>query len=208
MSYDAKAAVAYAELFAKRVCHDGYVATSGRYAKFPPGQSHTVTISDEDDCTHFISCCVGQHHGQITVDWAIRHFRGGGIHLQSPMSHIYPGLFGEVTTPRAFGQLQIRGRGKIVEPRFMLKEAPATREAIRRNLRKGDIIAYAKDKHVHTDGTGNYQHVCIVIKIDPLKGPIVAGDTVVGIACHTIPRFGEDFVEIGAGPFVTLLKFP
>jgi hypothetical protein len=136
------------------------------------------------------------------VDGVVRSFRGGGIHLDSPISHIVRGVYGEVTTPRAFGQIQIKGRAKIVEPRFMDKKAPATREAIRRNLRKGDIVAYARDKVLHK-GVGNYEHMCIVVKIDPTK----AGD-VIGIACHTIARFGEDFLDVRAFDFVTLLRFP
>ena len=96
--------------------------------------------------------------------------------LDSPISHIVRGVYGEVTTPRAFGQIQIKGRAKVVEPRFMDKKAPATREAIRRNLRKGDIIAYARDKVLHK-GVGNYEHMCIVVKIDPTKAGDVIGIT-------------------------------
>jgi hypothetical protein len=215
MAYDRPAAVAYANLFAKRVCHDGWVAAKPRSVQFQAGRPLKEVrglIADEDDCTHFISCCVGRVHRTVIVDGVPRLVRSGGIDLHSPMDHphLNPGLYGEITTPRAFGQLQIRGGGRIVHPQFMdLKPekgaaVEVTRAAIRKNLRTGDILAYAENKHLHKDGTGNYGHLALVVSVDPN----LHGSDRVGIACHTIARFGEDFTDVHAFDFVTLLKFP
>ena len=62
MHYNRQDAMDYAYVFSHRVCHDGRGATGGGYPKAPPAaflqmQDHIV---NELDCTHYISCCVGQ----------------------------------------------------------------------------------------------------------------------------------------------------
>ena len=50
-------------------------------------------IDGEDDCTHFISCCVGQGLGTIQVGDRQIEFPGGGISILSPFAA--NGVYGE-----------------------------------------------------------------------------------------------------------------
>ena len=67
-SYNRDQARRYARWYANNVCHDGAVACvrSGKTV-FESYSSLTnlrgVFINGADDCTHFISCCIGHHHG-------------------------------------------------------------------------------------------------------------------------------------------------
>jgi hypothetical protein len=212
MSYNRKAALAYAELFAKRVCHDGMVAARPLNLKFQRGRPFSELksngpIQGEDDCTHFISCCVGIVQGPIKLDGITHHLRGGGINLNHPI----PGIYGETFTPRAVGQLQMKGGLRIVHPQFMDMDKDqgaggvnVTRAAIRKNLRTGDLLAYASDKILNRiDGTGHYGHMAMIATLNSTNNP-----GKVGIACHTAERFDVDFTDVKSFPFVTLLRFP
>jgi hypothetical protein len=75
MPYDRMAALTYAGAFYDKVCHDARVATKGGYPArinnvlLTPGLplNQIGAITGEDDCTHFISCCVGQGKGKLQV---------------------------------------------------------------------------------------------------------------------------------------------
>jgi hypothetical protein len=74
MPYDRDKAVQYASTYWDRVCHDGRVVAtkddnSIKIEKYDAGESfNNINISGENDCTHFISCCIGFGGGlPITV---------------------------------------------------------------------------------------------------------------------------------------------
>lgn len=202
MPYNRMAACTYAGAFFDKVCHDGFVATKQNpgYPKIinkvtlTPGLpfSQIGAIDRENDCTHFMSCCLGQSHGTLSVGGRDVQFSGGGMHIGSPFSNI--GVFGETYTPRLIGQLIILG-AQIVSPQFMVTNYASTRSAIQRNLGVGDVLAYADKDGLARDGTGHYEHVCLLLSSDGK------------IACHTKSRFGNDYNDIDH-PWVTLLKMP
>ena len=101
MSYIGAFAVNYARYYWNRVCHDGHIATKGGYPKtinnvaLTPGMafSDIGAIDGEEDCTHFLSCCVGNGMGIIRAETAygtvpIPMFPGGGLTISSPFGGI------------------------------------------------------------------------------------------------------------------------
>src|SRR5262245_39334660 len=67
-TYNRDQARRYARWYANAVCHDGAVACvrSGRtvFERYDPLTNlRGVIIDGADDCTHFISCCIGHHGG-------------------------------------------------------------------------------------------------------------------------------------------------
>jgi hypothetical protein len=185
------AALVYAGAFWDKVCHDGRVATKTGYPSFSPGLplAQIGYIPHEEDCTHFISCCVGQGRGKIQGRGI--EFRGGG--LQIPSHFQGSGVYGETYTTNLVSAL-IRNGAKIIRPQFMATNDANTRAAIRQNLQPGDILAYTSSNKLLRDGTAKYEHMCILV------GP----DT---IACHTTSRFAKNYTDI-TYPFVVLLKLP
>jgi hypothetical protein len=202
MPYNRMAACTYAGAFYDKVCHDGFVATRQNpgYPKkinnvtLTPGLpfSQIGAIDREDDCTHFLSCCVGQSRGTLPVGGRDTQFPGGGLHVTSPFANI--GVYGETYTPRLVGRLIILG-ARVVQPQFMPANYASTRTAIQQNLGPGDILAFADKTDLASDGTGSYQHICLLLSSDGK------------IACHTRSRFGTDYSDIYF-PWVTLLKLP
>jgi hypothetical protein len=89
MVYNRKGAVSYAQLHWWKACHDLYICTTSGapgtkpdrpYVKVAPGTyfagdtQHARTIdaiilgkSDIEDCTHFISCCLGPMGGGLAI---------------------------------------------------------------------------------------------------------------------------------------------
>jgi hypothetical protein len=196
------AACNYAGAFYDKVCHDGFVAT-----KQTPGYPRTINnvtltpglpfsqigaIDRENDCTHFLSCCVGQTRGKLSVGGRDMEFPGGGLHLTTPFANI--GVYGETYTPRLVGRLVILG-ARIVPPQFMVTSYATTRTAIAQNLTLGDVLAFASSSDLRSDGTGVYEHICLLLSADGK------------ISCHTTSRFGKDYTDIDY-PWVTLLKLP
>jgi hypothetical protein len=201
MAYNRAAAVAYARQYCDKVCHDGKVATKSGY----PSQINNVTLTpglpfkeigpmpNDDDCTHFISCCVGQGPG-------------GGLSIKSPFGVDHapdqPDLkvYGETYAPRLVGALIIRGAkfimGSLAGARqFMVNSNDATKAAIQ-NLSGGDVVAYAEVTNLERDGTGKYKHMAILLDSDGK------------IACHTKSRCGTvDYTDVYY-PWITLLKMP
>lgn len=200
MKYDRMAACNYAGAFYDKVCHDGRVATRGGYPSainsvaLTPGLpfSQIGAISGEDDCTHFLSCCVGQVRGTLRVGGNNVDFPGGGLPISSPFSTSR--VYGETYTPRLVGALILKG-ATIVGRQFMVTTYAATRTAIAQNLTMGDVLAFASSSDLRSDGTGVYEHICLLLSSDGK------------IACHTISRFGKDYTDVYF-PWVTLLKLP
>jgi hypothetical protein len=197
MHYDRDAAVNYAGWFWNNVCHDGYVATKTTktgYAHFKPG----TPLSDanafpEEDCAHFISCCIGQTNHDWEGQDRIYHIRGGGINLDSPIKRQFGiKVYGETYVPRLVGALLARG-AKIIGRPFMETNARTTLELISKHMRPGDVMAYGKLKDPkHRDD--HYEHAVLCVKSTT-------------IACHTYSRYDEPFTSVEI-PRITLLKMP
>jgi hypothetical protein len=196
MAYNRTAALSYASQYYDKVCHDGKIALEKRVGGYPstinnvkltPGLplSQLGTIADEGDCTHFLSCCVGQGPG-------------GGINIQSPFAA--SGVYGETFAPRLVGALVIRG-AKLVrvgtgpQSQFMDFGSDATKAAIQ-NLRGGDVLAYSDKNTLDRGGVGAYEHMALLL------------DSNCKIACHTSPRYGLDYTDVWKFTYVTLLKMP
>ncbi len=194
MSYDRNAALLYAEIFAYRVCHDGHVATQSGYPSGAPGSLITTPGSPwlgiEDDCTHFISCCIG---ASIPVPGSPTQKCGGGLRISQPFGGF--GVFGHTYVPRLLGELLgitqgpegIRRSAMIVGAQFRRKTDASTAVDINSQLRRGDLLAYAE-----TNDYRDYRHFAILVKETK-------------IACHTHSRFDDDFTLIG-WDYVTLVK--
>jgi hypothetical protein len=197
MAYDRKNAILSAMGLWDRVSHDGYVAIGGPAGKrgYPkvinrvtlkPGLpfSEIGTIEHEDDCAHFVSCCVGHTTCKVTVFGNDFEVRGGGLDIPSPFRPVY----GQTHAGRLAGALVSKG-AKIIFPQFMVKEYDSTRKAILQNLIGGDVLCYAsRDNH------DSYEHAAILL-----------GST--QIACHTRSRVFTDYADV-YHPWVTLLKMP
>ena len=201
MSYNRMAAICYAGMFYNRICHDGKNATRKGYpaaingVKLTPGLLMTDIgpMPDDDfDCTHFISCCLGDARGQINVGGTPVMFTGGGLSIPSPFKK--SGIYGETYAPRLVAWLIATG-AKVISNRFLPQGSYFTDQMIKLNLRAGDVIAFSDDEKVNVDGTGNYKHMVILVGN---QGQI---------ACHTTSRFGKSYAAIGHG-HMTLLKLP
>lgn len=192
--YNRAGALIYAAYFHDRICHDGRVATKKGYpgsingVRLSPGLpfSQVGAIDGEEDCTHFISCCLGQTVSKIRWgSFEVEH-RGGGLRIGSPFRN--HGVYGETYVPRLIGTLVALG-AKIIGPQFQITAYDSTRDNILRNLTAGDVLAYAS-----RDNPNKYEHMAMII------------DTT-RITCHTTFRFGEDFTDV-YHPWVTLLRLP
>jgi hypothetical protein len=194
MSYLRMHALIYAGVFWNRVCHDGRVATKKGYpkeinkVKLTPGLPFADVgfIDGEEDCTHFLSCCVGNGRGKITVGGRTIEIRGGGLLIPSPFQGA--GIYGETYVPRGIGALTTHG-AKIVPPQFRVTSYDTTKAAILEHLTPGDVLAYASK-----DNASSYEHMAILV------GPTT-------IACHSRHRFGQEYTDVYF-PWVTLLKLP
>jgi hypothetical protein len=108
MSYSRMSAMVTAMVFSDRVCFDGYVASKHGYfghgksvngVSIKPGMllRDIGAIPRENDCAHFISCCVGDTRGSLEVGPAKVQFRGGGFRLASPIGN---GVYGQTHAGR------------------------------------------------------------------------------------------------------------
>ena len=202
MPYNRAAAVNYARYFWDKICHDGHIASKTGYptrannVQLVPGLpfSHIGHIDDEEDCTHFLSCCVGNGIGMTTARGPLMGasvpipipVTGGGLPISSPFSP--QGVYGETWAPSLVKALRNLG-AKVVGREFSVKNYVG--DAIKA-LEPGDVLAYASKDHPL-----KYEHMCLIVA----RGGKVA--------CHTRSRFGNDYDEVGLYyPWVTLLKMP
>jgi hypothetical protein len=134
--YDRDKAIAYAAKFWNRVCDDGCVAL---LQELPPGKPKPTKIAkvppgtllrdwqepsgwDEDDCTHFVSCCIGRHGGGLPL----------GVH----------------DFPPAYGSLSPRSLIKVLSGRLTrLAEGVQTLPpSVESQWIEGDLVAYGEGK--------------------------------------------------------------
>jgi Putative amidase domain len=208
MAYNRAAAVAYAQFFADRICHDGKFATRGSYpveinkVRLEPGLplSRTGEPADGVDCTHFISCCMGDHSRTVRsrltqLSIPIPMFSGGGLNISCPLQ----GVYGLDNTPTLVQELKTKHGAKVIGNEFQQKppDTPTkvsflqpTDDAIK-DLEPGDLLAYAS-----RNNPSAYEHICLIVE----KGG--------KISCHSNSRFGLPYTAIKSYDWVTLLKMP
>jgi hypothetical protein len=181
--------------FATRVCPDGYIATSVGYfggskqvnnVSISAGMlfSDIGAIDHEDDCAHFISCCLGQTSCNLTVGSTTATFQGGGFNIPSPFKPVY----GQTHAGRLAGALVTLG-AQIISPQFMINDSTALNNAILGSLSPGDVLIYATK-----DDVDHYEHSAILV-------------TPTQICCHTRSRQAEEYSTV-YHPWATLLKMP
>jgi hypothetical protein len=204
MAYARMHAIISAMYFADRICPDGCLATGHGYygkhfrkktdngVKVEAGvaladMGSTMTgrfVEHEDDCAHFVSCCVGAIRSEVSVGGSKITLHGGGLNLGKPF---YP-VYGQTYVAKLAQDLISNG-AKIVGKQFRITSYKDTRKDIMEKLHAGDVLLYAtKDNH------DSYEHSAILV------GPGV-------ICCHTSSRRALDY-ETVYHPWVTLLRLP
>src|SRR5262249_37693456 len=141
----------------------------------------------ENDCTHFISHCIGKPP-EIKINGI--PIRGGGLPITQPFKSL--GVYGHTTTPTLIQHLVNWGFATVVGPPFVNTATESTRTMISEQLRPGDLLGYASQSG-NSIMHGKYEHLAILV------GPT-------SIACHTASRFGEPFTAVWRYPWLTLLK--
>jgi Putative peptidoglycan binding domain len=192
--YNRSLALDYAKTFFNRICSDGKHAMKTGYpakingVRLKPGMPHADIgpLVGEEDCTHFMSCCIGRPP-VISIDGT--PMKGGQLPLTVATHMKKAGAYGQDFVENLVTQLKLRKFATVVLPEFMPITFSLTRKAIVENLKPGDLIAYAgKEK------TSSYGHLAMMVSST-------------GIACHSSSRNDKDFTE-PPFPLVTLLKFP
>ncbi|MCI0336642.1 MAG: hypothetical protein L0226_03625 [Acidobacteria bacterium] len=195
MAYDRLLTIFSAAYFWDKVAHDGRVATKGGY----PAKINGVTLTPglpldqiganliEEDCTHFVSCCIGQSKCTIKVGNRDITIHGGGLRISSPFKGAK--VYGHTHVAQLVGELYNSKQASIIWPQFLPTRYDSTRNKILQNLRAGDLLAYARKPNPN-----HYEHMAILV------GP----DT---IACHTYSRLNKDYTDVSF-PWVTLLRLP
>lgn len=173
------AARKYARWHAMTVCHDGAVpyldakgVTKYKRVKALTPYADVAWGTDEypNDCTHFISCCLGDHDG--THNGKGSGIPGGGLPIKQ---HDAIGLaYGITGAPAMVKYLGDRGFAKMLGAEKMSRQ-DATK--LMGQMDMGDVIAYAKTK------TGGYEHLAM---------HMYTGH----IACHTDCRLDKMWTEI------------
>src|SRR5437868_1220576 len=121
IKYNRMAALIYATYFYDKVCHDGRIALKKGYPPKINGVKLTSGLpfsqigarDEEEDCTHFMSCCVGQSHFRTISDGFPIEIRGGGLRIGSPFRNL--GVYGETYVPRLLATLRSLG-ATILQP--------------------------------------------------------------------------------------------
>jgi hypothetical protein len=146
IDYNRSAALAYARLYWTAVCSDNYVAIKQRpyYKKVdastvflrttanepstevarPGGGSADIPLVDLEDCTHFVSCCLGTPPGGS----------GGGI----PITQDFTTIYGCLSADRLYNDLVTQDRVDVVAEKKTYTQAKPYLE----RLQAGDLIFY------------------------------------------------------------------
>lgn len=144
-NYNRSAAIAYARAYWTAVCTDEYVAikqspffkkldsaavflrttrTDFRTEVARPSSGPDIPIDDLEDCTHFISCCLGSPPGGV----------GGGI----PITQDFTTIYGRLSADRLYKDLVNQSRVEIVAEKKTYSEA----ESALASLQAGDLVFY------------------------------------------------------------------
>jgi Putative amidase domain len=159
-AYNRHAALTYARLFWNIACSDGFIAgsfPSGPFTAVPIGtnfvhatDSSGASLGSEfaqspnrriipwaqlDDCTHFISCCIGRPPSATA----------GGLDVAQQFAGPPTGPYGIVTVEEMLSFLQ---RRKLVE----VKGRKSKDKSLITQLQTGDVVAYfnpTRQRHTH-----------------------------------------------------------
>jgi putative amidase-like protein len=173
----------YARFYALNVCHDGAVACV-RFGKTvfehqpPLSVLKGRSIDGQDDCTHFISCCIG-HNGGVHLGKGGGQ-PGGGIPI-SP--DFFQEAYGITGAPRLVKYLIERGFASVIGMERLPNNYGI--DHLIKNLELGDLIAYASTEK------GGYAHMAFYLP----EG---------NIACHTDCRLDQPWTDVIL-PYITLL---
>ena len=128
MAYNRESACQYAWKHWNTVCDDGCVAMNNgqksSLLKLPAGSDITqLPLNNQDDCTHFVSCCIGKGGGLLLGLWDM--FPAYGV--LSP-DRLLKRLTTEMQVARVVGQ--------------NLAAGDATEKLYKGALQRGDVILY------------------------------------------------------------------
>lgn len=210
VNYSRQAAVDYALFFCNRVVSDGVVMSKAKVNRRKVGAllSDIEAVSDENDCTHFVSCSLGKPPA-FKTDGGVT-LTGGGVHL-SPDGFFEKGVSGvygmlqpgplvnylKVTQKIAFARIEADTLSfSAWTPQFFVNSKEQV-SALKRlvqdrfpdDLGKGDLVAY------YADPEGSGSHSAVVVNDDW------------GIACHTGSRCGKVSIENVGHPFFIYARF-
>lgn len=196
--YDRCAAVEYAAKYWDKVVSDGYIAIlqTPNYLEAEPGSPiATPSQYNEEDCTHFTSCCIGQPWDSIKIREALRSVRrpnnaqlptglvpqrtkAGGLPLKSTRWHGAHWLYGFVSAPELVMFLT-DPRGPLIK--FTGEQFTASEDiSPMSELEPGDMIAVAWKRKSKNTKNPVYTHIFLYL-----------GDG--KVAAHTASRFNDGF---------------
>jgi Putative amidase domain len=219
--YDRLGALTYALYYWNKVCHDGRIATNSdprdpSHANDPAayGQARRGAIINdplnpiplpphtvEEDCTHFISCCVGFKGTLPSSADGKPLAAGGGLAIYQTYPP-YNNPFGMDNVPALLDDLEKKGFAQVVSAFLPMdaKNVVATAAKMLANRpRPGDLLAYSK-----SNSKAGYIHFAMIVGSRQIafSGSVFLAPT---IACHTHSRFDKEFTDVG-WPFVSLVK--
>ena len=210
INYSRQAALDYALFFCNRVTSDGVVMSKTRLNRRKAGALLTAVddVDDENDCTHFVSACLGRPPA-FKTDAGVT-LNGGGIYISEAgfLDQGTTGVYGilepgplvnylKVTNKIAFariddGALAFSG----TKPQFFANTASQISDLMSLvqarftdDKGKGDLVVYFEDpeKRAH--------HSAILV------------DDSWGIACHTGSRCGGRPINDVGFPFFIYARF-
>ena len=205
VTYDRAAACAYAVHFAPdgKLCHDDALAgkVTGRTVFSFVEAPRAV---GENDCTHFVSCCIGDHGGHFTRNGTSHPVKaadalpGGNVHLVGEFSLQ---VYGYVSAPGFVSHLLSSHKAEHVD-RLMIEykdltdplntdpldnaRATLTTWEKDQKIMKGDVLVYSNTANINDAG-----HLALYM-----------GDQL--ICCHSDNRLNKPFSDV-AHQFVGFL---
>ncbi|CAN5477554.1 hypothetical protein BH10PSE14_BH10PSE14_14480 [soil metagenome] len=191
--YDRNAAVVYAQTYFNRTCSDNYLFGQSDAHYFPdPAEA---LINDENDCTHFVSCCIGQPPKD-----AMNQISGGGLFLD-------PAGFFQGKTPPAYGMtmpnsllryLKLTNKIRFLNDQGILQDDLFYHLTGDQNLLnlpfsdcRGDIVFYSPSADFIKPAQAiDFHHAAIIVGIDSTTNDKF-------ISCHTSNRFNKPVSSVG-----------
>lgn len=210
VNYSRQAALDYALFFCNRVTSDGVVMSKTKLNRRKAGAllADVDAVDDENDCTHFVSNCLGKPPTFTTEDGTT--LTGGGIFISQAgfLDQGTTGVYGilepgplvnylKVTNKIAFARIENDALAfSATKPQFFANTATQISELrslvqarFATDKGKGDLVAYFEDpeKSAH--------HSAILV------------DDSWGIACHTGSRCGGRPINDVAIDFFIYARF-
>ncbi|MCH8622179.1 papain-like cysteine protease family protein [Undibacterium sp. TS12] len=196
--YDRNAAVIYAQTYFNRTCSDNYLfsQTDAFYFADPAA----AAVPNENDCTHFVSCCIGQPPKDN-----MNQISGGGLFLD-------PAGFFKGKTPEPYGMtipnvllryLKLTNKIKFLNDQGGLQDDlfyHQTSNQANVNVPfpdlQGDIIFYTNDNQFIKPAQAiDFHHAAVIVGIDNATQSKQ-------ISCHTSNRFNKPADNVAYSYFV------